>query len=289
MEAKLLNLGCGARFHPAWTNLDLVSSSPHVIACDLRRGIPCPEAAFDLVYHSHVLEHIPRPSAGHFIGECARVLRKGGILRVVVPDLETIARLYLEKLEHALQGSNREKADYDWMVIELLDQLARTQNGGEALEYLTANDIPNESFVLSRWGVEAKKIIDRSRPQNPKSHATSPSKSKAPPSLFHRLARLARSPRQALRSCREALLKRALGSEWPLLELGRFRAGGSIHQWMYDRFSLAELLKAHGFTRVAQRSATESFFADWSQFNLDTEPDGSVYKPDSLFVEGIKA
>jgi hypothetical protein len=26
----------------------------------------------------------------------------------------------------------------------------------------------------------------------------------------------------------------------------------------------------------------------WSQFNLDTEPDGIVYKPDSLYLEVIK-
>ena len=35
-----LNLGCGLRFHPAWTNVDFVAADPSVIAHDLRKGVP---------------------------------------------------------------------------------------------------------------------------------------------------------------------------------------------------------------------------------------------------------
>lgn len=93
---KLLNLGCGSRFHPAWVNIDTAPAEPSVVAHDLREGIPFPDAEFDAVYHSHVLEHFPKRSAGPFLAECLRVLRPGGILRVAVPDLERIARGYLE-------------------------------------------------------------------------------------------------------------------------------------------------------------------------------------------------
>jgi 2-hydroxychromene-2-carboxylate isomerase len=41
-----------------------------------------------VVYHSHVLEHLPKDAAPRFVGECYRVLAEGGILRVVVPDLD---------------------------------------------------------------------------------------------------------------------------------------------------------------------------------------------------------
>lgn len=57
---------------------------------------------------------------------------------------------------------------------------------------------------------------------------------------------------------------------------------------MYDSYSLAKLLKACGFQQIMQRTATQSYIPNWSDFNLDTEPDGSVYKPDSLFMEAIK-
>ncbi|QUY40607.1 hypothetical protein [Acaryochloris marina] len=57
---------------------------------------------------------------------------------------------------------------------------------------------------------------------------------------------------------------------------------------MYDRYSLARLLKECGFEQITQRSATESYIPGWSSFNLDTEADGNIYKPDSLYMEAIK-
>jgi hypothetical protein len=64
---------------------------------------------------------------------------------------------------------------------------------------------------------------------------------------------------------------------------------GELHRWLYDRFSLFELLRDAGFTRVGVCSATESGLAGCSDFLLDTMEDGSIRKPDSLFMEGIKA
>src|SRR5262245_1221859 len=90
-----LNIGCGARFHPAWINLDLAPQHPSILQHDVTLPLPFPAEGFDAVYHAHVLEHLPRERARFCLSECARVLRPGGILRVVVPDLEQIARLYL--------------------------------------------------------------------------------------------------------------------------------------------------------------------------------------------------
>ena len=84
------------------------------------------------------------------------------------------------------------------------------------------------------------------------------------------------------------LLKLILGKEYRTLQIGRFRQSGEIHQWMYDHYSLSVLLKKCNLTDVIQRSATESYIPDWTRFNLDTEMDGTVYKPDSLFMEAIK-
>ena len=81
------------------------------------------------------------------------------------------------------------------------------------------------------------------------------------------------------------MLRRLLGQEYRLLQDARFRVGGEIHQWMYDRHSLAKLLRDAGFTDPVCRHPDESYVADWKRYNLDTEPDGRVYKPDSLFME----
>ena len=73
-----------------------------------------------------------------------------------------------------------------------------------------------------------------------------------------------------------------------MLEVGRFRALGEVHQWMYDRYSLARLLEKAGLSEITQRAADEGYVANWRTFNLDTNADGSIYKADSLFIEARK-
>ena len=103
-DLALLNLGCGSHFHPSWTNVDLVPRVEGVRRCDVRAGLPFPAQVFDAVYHAHVLEHLPRDGALPLLRECLRVLRPDGILRVVVPDLERVAQLYLDALGRAVAG-----------------------------------------------------------------------------------------------------------------------------------------------------------------------------------------
>lgn len=85
---KYVNLGCGSRYRPDWTNIDIVSCGPGVIAHDLNKGIPLPDASCDVVYHSNLLEHLQQADALPFLRENYRVLKPGGILRIAVPDLE---------------------------------------------------------------------------------------------------------------------------------------------------------------------------------------------------------
>lgn len=278
-----LNLGCGRRFHPAWTNVDFTAMGDGVMGYNLTQGIPFPDASFDVVYHSHLLEHLPKSAAEPFLKECYRVLRPKGILRVVVPDLEQIARTYLMIVEQANSGSQKAAANYEWILLEMFDQVVRNQSGGEMGAYLSREYIPNVEFILKRLGIEAKNIIEavrqqRSQPQSPSVREGQPKR------LLKQIYPFLRYP--AYR--RELLLKKLLGQEYGALQIGRFRQSGEVHQWMYDRYSLACLLKKCGLRNITQRTATESYISDWLSFNLDTEVDGSVYKPDSLFMEAIK-
>jgi len=281
-----LNLGCGRRFHPDWINLNFTSTGDGVIAHDLNQGIPYPDDAFDVVYHSHVLEHFPKSSAQQFLQECYRVLRPGRILRVVVPDLEQIAKLYLSALEQAAAGSREWANRYNWIMLEMYDQAVRDRSGGETLDYLYQNHLTNEAFLIEaflieRWGTEAKNLIAegrsrRSLPVQPVAHP------------------LKRSLNRLHTFCvdshyrRDVLLKLLLRQDYAALQLGRFRQSGEIHQWMYDRYSLSQLLQHCGFEAVVQQTATTSKIANWRSFLLDTESDGEVYKPDSLFMEAVK-
>jgi hypothetical protein len=90
------------------------------------------------------------------------------------------------------------------------------------------------------------------------------------------------------RAVREAVLKRLLGTEYELLELGRFRRSGEIHHWMYDGYSLSRALLDAGFLNPREVSATESRIPNWADIGLDAGDDGRAVKPDSIFVEATK-
>lgn len=266
-DIKYLNLGCGYRFDSKWTNINFVTTGENVIVHDLSRGIPFADNTFEVVYHSHVLEHFSKATAAYFIQECCRVLQPGGILRVVVPDLEQIARLYLESLEKA-SSSAEWTANHEWMTLELLDQLVRHKRGGDMANYLTQEKMCNRDFILERFGAEATKISELDQEND-------------------RLKALLIKIRE-FGAAVSKLMPRSLNRLYSALRIGYYRQSGEIHQWMYDHHSLSTLLKSCGLDNIVQRTAKDSYLEHWSSFNLDTESDGRVYKPDSLFIEAIK-
>lgn len=270
MSSRYLNLGCGQRFHPDWENLDFVAKAPGVRAHDLREGIPFSDSSFDVVYHSHLLEHFPRQAAGKLLRECHRVLKPGGIVRVAVPDLEQIGRLYIEALEKSLAGDRNWQARYEWILLEMYDQTVREKPGGEMLEYAVRGPMPEKEFVTARLGGEFRRMVAEISKA-----ATAASGGKAASigdSVRRKLARLVLG-RKGLRA----------------YDLGKFRLSGEAHRWMYDRYSLGRALEQAGFQSPRKVGASESSIEGWASFHLDTEPDGSVYKPDSLFMEAKRA
>jgi predicted SAM-dependent methyltransferase len=269
-QYRYLNLGCGKQFHEDWVNLDLESSDPTVIKHDLAHGVPFQTGTFDAVYHSHVLEHLKPEQGERLIEECFRVLKPGGILRVVVPDLERIALLYLEMHERAWDGDDDCKVNYNWMKLELLDQLVRECSGGRMGKYMASREIENSEFVRERVGDEFSVC---------QSLTTSP---QSKPSVRERLKQKTLSVRKktARRVVRWLLGRRAEEA----LDEGVFRVQGEIHRWMYDRYSLRELSQKKGFDGFQVCQATESSIVNYDSFELDAIK-GRVRKPDSIFVE----
>jgi SAM-dependent methyltransferase len=66
------------------------------LAHDLTRALPFPDNSISAIYGAHILEHLYRAEAQNLLGECHRVLRPGGVLRLVVPDLHAMAASYLK-------------------------------------------------------------------------------------------------------------------------------------------------------------------------------------------------
>jgi SAM-dependent methyltransferase len=66
---------------------------------DIVKGLPIPDSSADGVYASHVLEHLSLDDFWLALRNTLRLLKPGGIFRLVIPDLEVRVRIYLEKFE----------------------------------------------------------------------------------------------------------------------------------------------------------------------------------------------
>lgn len=248
----MLNLGCGNRWHEKWQNYDFVSHAPQVKTCNLNQGIPLESNSADVVYHSHLLEHFTKPAAVNFIKECHRVLKSGGIIRVAVPDLEKIAEEYLKNLRGAINGDSAAAEKYDWSMLEIYDQTVRNVSGGEMLKHWLKDPLPQKDYIIERMGSEVNNVLND------------------------------------INKNRAVYLNKPVEDSLTDDQIGKFRRGGEVHQWMFDRFSLSRLLANAGFRNVRVCRAEESRIPGFNGYLLDIEADGGVRKPDSLFVEAEK-
>lgn len=276
---EYLNVGCAKRFHPDWTNLDFKALEPNVIEHNLLEGIPFKDESFEVVYHSHVLEHFTKEDGLALIKECNRVLKKGGIIRIVVPDLEMIVREYLSNLEGALGGNNENKENYEWIILELLDQIGRNKSGGAMAKYWFQEKIPNEPYLTSRMGFEftdaRKAYLERKNRSSHTDNTTFTGK------IIRYLKFLIAQLYKRFQSKNEELEN--------YIRIGKFRLGGQIHQWMYDRYSLSKLLTENGFDEVLVTDAFSSKIPNWNKYMLYLDVEKSqVRKPDSIFIEARK-
>jgi predicted SAM-dependent methyltransferase len=103
-EVKL-NLGCYVMmFHYGWTNVDILDLSEFAkdniyrfIRSDLTAGFPgAPSDTVELIYMSHLIEHLGAKEGLFLLGECRRVLKPGGLIRVSCPDAKKITQMYAE-------------------------------------------------------------------------------------------------------------------------------------------------------------------------------------------------
>lgn len=90
-----LHLGCGKRYIPGFVHIDAVPFEhiDHVSTINDLSFIN--DESVNLIYACHVLEHFQRNRVIGVLKEWRRVLKKGGILRLAVPDFESLAEIYI--------------------------------------------------------------------------------------------------------------------------------------------------------------------------------------------------
>lgn len=121
-----VNIGCGRTPTPGWSNYDnslsvrlagfprpVVTLLAHLRALhptqvafidearrsairyvEATRPLPFRDSSVDVIYTSHMLEHLDERGARGFLAEAYRVIRPAGALRIAVPDIRKIAEAY---------------------------------------------------------------------------------------------------------------------------------------------------------------------------------------------------
>jgi SAM-dependent methyltransferase len=267
-----LNFGCGQRFAKGWVNIDFHSAHPEVRRVNLLRRLPYPDGCFDVVYSSHVLEHFTLQTAEAILREAWRILKTGGLIRVIVPDLENTCREYLRVLDQ-VDNSRLAQRQYDWIILELLDQLTRTETSGLSDPFrrrlLAANDTEMIEYVKSRTD-------------------TNPWTAGPPKSLAQKLRRLTWNEiKTRLLYLYVSGVKKLLPQSLRQVITDNTRIGEK-HKWMYDRHNLALLMGQCGFSEISFLAAGRSAIPGFNEDHLDIQPDGTPYKRASLYCEARK-
>jgi predicted SAM-dependent methyltransferase len=89
-----INLGCGYRPMKGWVNVDRARGPEVQVVWNLTDALPFPDYSCSAVFSEHFIEHISKEKAAKFLGECHRVLKPGGVLRISTPDAELFLRSY---------------------------------------------------------------------------------------------------------------------------------------------------------------------------------------------------
>lgn len=103
-EKRFYNVGQSSFFHPAWTIVDyfrqqdgsIVLPGDYAIHYDLMslQPLPLESASAELIYTSHTLEHVTNKAVAFFLKEAFRILKPGGIIRTVTPDIRLSYRAW---------------------------------------------------------------------------------------------------------------------------------------------------------------------------------------------------
>jgi predicted SAM-dependent methyltransferase len=128
-----IHCGCGLVLLDGWANVDYRALPGHLVEAgrltrrrrpslyaDLRRGIPFPTGSATHVYSNNFLEHLTRDDGLRHLNECLRVLRPGGRIRIVVPDVERYATAYISR-EPGFVQMLRDGSPYwpSWLTTQL--------------------------------------------------------------------------------------------------------------------------------------------------------------------------
>jgi predicted SAM-dependent methyltransferase len=91
---RKLQIGAGPSKTEGWLLTDIVTKLHYrTLFLDATRKFPVPASCFDYIFSEHMIEHVSHEDAKRMLGECYRVLKPGGKIRIATPDLNVLLSL----------------------------------------------------------------------------------------------------------------------------------------------------------------------------------------------------
>ncbi len=139
MEKNYVQYGCGLSAPEQWKNYDVsptlriqklpvigsllrkqvnVVFPENVMYGDIVKGLPVMENSCDGIYCSHTLEHLSLNDFRSSLKNSYKILKKGGIFRCVLPDIEFLARSYITELDSGNRSASIRFMEYSLLGIK---------------------------------------------------------------------------------------------------------------------------------------------------------------------------
>lgn len=264
-----VNLGCGSIRHSDWNNFDQFDDND-VVFQDLRKPLKIADKQVDFVYHSHTLEHLSYWDAIQLLNECYRILKDGGICRIVVPDLEQLTHNYLFYLNQYLDNPTKENYyKYFFCLTYMIDDMTKETIDSSVLKYYLRKQYFNQDFVNKISGESHMAFYEHQK--------NKPLKGKD--KILKKLNTFYKLPwNQKLKVIKDKYFKEQ-----------DTRKNGYAHKWMWDRVALDWHLHQAGFKETKVQTWYNSDIVDWHVYNLDANQEYTgPSKVGSIFFEAIK-
>lgn len=143
-----LHLGCGKRFIPGFVHIDLDKFGHIDYKHDIRTLPMIKSNSVELIYFCHGIEYFDRVEVIEVLKEWKRVLKKGGILRLAMPNFEALVKVY------------KKYKDLDKIIGPLFGRWEINGSKKKVLYHKTVYDFPSIKKLLKSQGFIKVRIYD---------------------------------------------------------------------------------------------------------------------------------
>ena len=92
-----INLGSGHWKFEGWVNVDLDAESLPDVLADLSADLPFEDGCAEFMHTEDFIDQLELEGAEAFLKECHRILKPGGVIRILTPDVEKLCRMYINE------------------------------------------------------------------------------------------------------------------------------------------------------------------------------------------------